>query len=90
MLVTAEPFLAVRSNNTGVYNFFQTFLTRFANVLAYAESVGYSRKATREALASAPAVYPWFRADVQDSWRIRTAQARLLGRHSPACAGLSP
>ena len=51
MLVTAEPFLAVRSNNTGVYSFFQTFLTRFANVLAYAESIGYSRKATREALA---------------------------------------
>ncbi len=51
LLVTAQPFLAVRSNNAGAYSFFQTFLTRFANVLAYAESIGYSRKATREALA---------------------------------------
>jgi len=51
MLVTAQPFLAVRSNNTGVYNFFQTFLTRFADVLVYAESVGYAHAATRAALA---------------------------------------
>lgn len=45
-----QPLLAMRSNNTGGYNFFQVFVTNFNDVLAYAESIGFSRLATRKVL----------------------------------------
>jgi abequosyltransferase len=50
MLVSSQAWLAIRSGNTGAYNFYETFLTRFAGVLQYAESVGYTRRAVRTAL----------------------------------------
>jgi abequosyltransferase len=51
VLATREPFLAARSNNTGGYSFFQAFVTGFAELLHHAESLGYSRAATRSVLA---------------------------------------
>ena len=50
MFATQQPYLATRSNNTGGYNFFRVFVTHFAEVLNYAETIGYAPSATRRVL----------------------------------------
>lgn len=50
LFATRQPYLATRSNNTGGYNFFRVFVTCFADVLNYAESIGYAPSATRKVL----------------------------------------
>lgn len=50
VLCLPQPLLAMRSNNTGGYNFFQVFLTSFHDVLKYGESIGFSHSATRQVL----------------------------------------
>lgn len=52
LAVADRPYLAIRSNNTGGYNFFQTFVTSFAELMKYAEAVGFSSTATRAVLAA--------------------------------------
>jgi abequosyltransferase len=47
LVVTAKPFLGVRGNNSGGYNFYEVFVTRFAALLAYAEAQGYGQAATQ-------------------------------------------
>jgi abequosyltransferase len=42
ILITKEPFLAVRGNNTGGYNFFEIFVTQFQCLMNYAQTIGYS------------------------------------------------
>jgi abequosyltransferase len=45
--LTAQPYIAIRSNNTGGYNFFQAFVTDFATLLEHAVQMGYSAEAAR-------------------------------------------
>jgi glycosyltransferase involved in cell wall biosynthesis len=52
VLCLPQPLLAMRSNNTGGYSFFQVFLTSFNDVLTYGESIGFSHSATRKVLDS--------------------------------------
>ena len=47
MYVTRQVFLAVRTNNTGGYNFFEVFVSHFADVMRYARTLGYSQAAIR-------------------------------------------
>jgi abequosyltransferase len=44
MVATAQPFLAVRGDNSGGYNFFEFFVTRFADLMRYARTLGYSEE----------------------------------------------
>jgi glycosyltransferase involved in cell wall biosynthesis len=50
IVATHEPFLAVRDNNTGGYNFFEIFVTHFADLMRHAQVLGYSKAATRQVL----------------------------------------
>ncbi len=50
VLVTHEPYLAIRGNNTGGYNFFDIFVTHFAQVMGHSQRIGYAPSAVREAL----------------------------------------
>ena len=50
IVATREPFLAVRDNNTGGYNFFEIFVTRFADLMRHAQVLGYSKAVTRQVL----------------------------------------
>lgn len=52
ILTLSQPLLAMRSNNTGGYSFFQVFLTSFNDVLTYGEGIGFSHSATRKVLDS--------------------------------------
>jgi abequosyltransferase len=45
--LTAQPYIAIRSNNTGGYNFFQAFVSDFAALLDHAVQIGYSKEAAR-------------------------------------------
>lgn len=50
IVITREPFLAVRDNNTGGYNFFEIFVTHFAELMAYAKGQGYSRVSVKKVM----------------------------------------
>ena len=43
MIVTSQPFLAVRTDNVGSFHFFQGFVTNFRSLLDYAKQCGYSK-----------------------------------------------
>lgn len=51
-LFLQDPTLAIRSNNTGGYNFFEIFVTNFNDLLTYAKSLNFSPSATRKVLDS--------------------------------------
>ena len=51
LYITRQVFLAVRGNNTGGYNFYEIFVTSFAEVMRYARSQGYSESAVRAVLS---------------------------------------
>ncbi len=44
MRTISEPFLAVRANNSGGYDFYKIFGTEYANILKYAALHGYSQQ----------------------------------------------
>ena len=52
LAVTGKPYLAVRSNNTGGYNFFETFVTSFSDLMTYATTIGFSLTATRAVMTA--------------------------------------
>ncbi len=47
LFVTSRPYLAMRSDNTSGYNFFELFVTRFAEILQYAEARGFAPTTTQ-------------------------------------------
>ena len=47
LYLTREAFLAQRTDNVGGYNFYQVFVTHFAQVLDYAARLGYTRRTIR-------------------------------------------
>lgn len=49
-VVVSQPYLAVRDNYRGGYNFFEVFVTRFQELLSYAREIGYSPMVTRRVL----------------------------------------
>ena len=49
-VVLCRPYLAVRDNYRGGYNFFEVFVTRFQYLLNYAQEIGYSPQVTRQVL----------------------------------------
>ncbi len=49
--ITKEPLLAVRTDNTGGYSFFEVFVTQFSSLLRYAEQAGYTGAAVRRVRA---------------------------------------
>lgn len=51
LLITSTPFLAVRANNSGGYNFFEVFVTNFHQALKYAEEIGFSASATKKVMS---------------------------------------
>jgi abequosyltransferase len=51
MVATAQPFLAVRGDNSGGYNFFEFFVTRFADLMRYARECGYSEETVKVVLS---------------------------------------
>ena len=48
--MTAEPYLAIRSNNTGGYDFFKVFVSDFASLLEHAAQSGFSARAVQQVL----------------------------------------
>ena len=50
MLITNSPVLTTRGNTSLGYNFYEAFVTGFAKVMKYAESMGYHSEVTRAAL----------------------------------------
>lgn len=48
--LTAQPYIAIRGNNTGGYNFFQAFVSDFAALLDHAIEIGFSTEAVRRVL----------------------------------------
>jgi len=51
MLVTRRAFLAVRRENTGGYNFFEVFVSHFADLMRYARRQGYAETAVKSVLS---------------------------------------
>jgi abequosyltransferase len=51
VFISSEVFLAVRTNNSGEYNFFQVFVSNFHELMMYAEQTGYSKVAVRKVLS---------------------------------------
>ena len=47
LYLTRDAFLAQRTDNVGGYNFFEVFVTHFAQVLDYAAKRGYTRRTIR-------------------------------------------
>jgi len=51
MLITKDSVLATRGNTSLGYNFYEAFVTGFAKVMKYAESIGYPSEVTRAVLS---------------------------------------
>lgn len=50
MHTISEPFLAVRANNSGGYDFYKIFGTEYANILKYAALHGYSQQTVQQVM----------------------------------------
>lgn len=46
----SDPFLAVRANNSGGYDFYKIFGTEYANILKYAALHGYSQQTVQQVM----------------------------------------